>query len=190
MYSNYLKSIFIFQYNRGSTLPRWSLNFFVFQYFFLFCLFECILKIFQSFKILVLFNLRISIYEPFFYRITTDTKFYCKFWVLVNLIVLITVHGVCIVILRQNSIKNCLMFIMVLKQILFKDVVFHILAFEIAKDFIILKAKRIFICSKYFWVIIFLCFKKFNYRISIFFWNPNQSNIIAIILFTFITCRN
>ena len=171
------------QENRRSTLATGSFDFSIFQYFFRFSFSECFFKLLDSFERLILFNLRVNIFKPFIRRITahSDLKF---------LKVFIFELGVCIVMLIYYSIKNCLVFKVVGKQILFQDIIFSILTLEIAKNFIILEAKWTFIGSKFFWFRILLCFKKINYQIPIGFWKPNQSNITAIILFTFVVRRN
>ena len=162
MHTNNLKPIFMSQENRRSTLATGSFDFSIFQYFFRFSFSECFFKLLDSFERLILFNLRVNIFKPFIRRITahSDLKF---------LKVFIFELGVCIVMLIYYSIKNCLVFKVVGKQILFQDIIFSILTLEIAKNFIILEAKRIFISSKFFLLKILLCFKKINYRISIFF---------------------
>ena len=121
MHTNNLKPIFMSQENRRSTLATGSFDFSIFQYFFRFSFSECFFKLLDSFERLILFNLRVNIFKPFIRRITAHSNL--KF-----IIVFIFVHGVCIVIFIYNSIKNCLVFIVVLKQKFFQDIIFSILA--------------------------------------------------------------
>ena len=104
MHTNNLKSMFMFQDDWRSTLSSWSFYFFVWHYFICFCCLHSFFEFFNILELVKLLSLWICWFMPYISRVSTYSHLKWS-------IVFIIVHGVRIIIFINDSVKNCLMLI-------------------------------------------------------------------------------
>ena len=126
MHTYNLKPILVSQDNWRSSLPFWSFNLSVCNNLILFCTYHSFFKLINCFESGKLLNLWKRSSVPIICWISTYSN-------LKGFIIFIIVHGVRIISLVKEFIENCLIFIILLEQILFIDVFISILDIKVAK---------------------------------------------------------